>query len=94
MAIEEHVALLTKGVAAWNKWRDEYPNVAPQIRGADLREANLSGLSHGDQGMHNIAVRFGVGTGTVQRIRGEMAAQQTTRAARAAGVQWGPLPTA
>jgi DNA invertase Pin-like site-specific DNA recombinase len=28
----------------------------------------------GDEGMHKIAARFGVGTGTVQRIRAEMVA--------------------
>jgi DNA invertase Pin-like site-specific DNA recombinase len=31
-------------------------------------------LSKGDAGMHKIAARFGVGTGTVQRIKAEMAA--------------------
>jgi hypothetical protein len=34
-----------------------------------IREA----LGKGDAGMHKIAARFGVGTGTVQRIRAEMA---------------------
>jgi hypothetical protein len=28
----------------------------------------------GDAGMHKIAARFGVGTGTVQRVKAEMAA--------------------
>jgi hypothetical protein len=31
-------------------------------------------LQKGDLGMHKIAARFGVGTGTVQRIKAEMAA--------------------
>jgi hypothetical protein len=40
--------MLKKGVAAWNKWRDENANIRPGLSGADLglanlREANLSG---------------------------------------------------
>ena len=31
-------------------------------------------LAKGDTGMHKIAARFGVGTGTVQRIKAQMAA--------------------
>jgi hypothetical protein len=31
-------------------------------------------LTKGEAGMHKIAARFGVGTGTVQRIKSEMAA--------------------
>jgi hypothetical protein len=27
MANDEHVALLKKGVAAWNEWRDENPGI-------------------------------------------------------------------
>jgi uncharacterized protein YjbI with pentapeptide repeats len=48
MANDEHVALLKKGVAAWNAWRDENPHVRANLSeadltGADLTEANLSG---------------------------------------------------
>ena len=36
-------------------------------------EAAIRGALHkGDAGMHKIAARFGVGTGTVQRIKAEM----------------------
>ena len=46
MANEEHLAILEQGVEAWNKWREEHPNIPPDLRGAnlvgaDLREANL-----------------------------------------------------
>jgi hypothetical protein len=46
MANDEHVAILKKGVAAWNKWRDENPDIRPDLsnanlKGADLGEANL-----------------------------------------------------
>jgi uncharacterized protein YjbI with pentapeptide repeats len=47
MANDEHVALLKQGVAAWNAWRDENPDIRPDLSGADLhdrdlRNANLS----------------------------------------------------
>jgi DNA invertase Pin-like site-specific DNA recombinase len=45
------------------------PKTAPATEKA-IRAA----LSKGDEGMHKIATRFGVGTGTVQRIKAEMAA--------------------
>lgn len=41
MANEEHVALLRKGVNAWNKWRKENPEVLPNIRGANLMNTSL-----------------------------------------------------
>jgi uncharacterized protein YjbI with pentapeptide repeats len=48
MANDDHVALLKKGVAAWNAWRDENSNVHPDLSGAYLFQADLSGanLSH------------------------------------------------
>ena len=46
MANDEHVALLKHGVAAWNAWRDENPNVLiPNLQGADLHEADLKGVN-------------------------------------------------
>jgi hypothetical protein len=52
MAKDEHVALLKKGVEAWNAWRDENRNIQPELGnfnqranliGADLSGANLRG---------------------------------------------------
>lgn len=48
MANEEHLALLKQGVEAWNRWREEYPNIRPDLSGAfinviTLSEANLKG---------------------------------------------------
>ena len=52
MANDEHVAILKKGVDAWNAWRRENPNIRPNLsqtnlsgadlRGAELIEADLS----------------------------------------------------
>jgi hypothetical protein len=36
MANDEHVALLKQGVAAWNAWRRDNPDVRPDFSGADL----------------------------------------------------------
>jgi hypothetical protein len=47
MANDEHVALLKKGVKAWNAWRDENPNIRPDLSNADLRGADLSGANLG-----------------------------------------------
>ncbi len=43
MANEEHLAILKQGVEAWNKWREDNPDVKPDLSGADLSDANLSG---------------------------------------------------
>ena len=43
MANDEHLAILKKGVAAWNKWREQHPDVEPDLRGANLNGANLLG---------------------------------------------------
>jgi uncharacterized protein YjbI with pentapeptide repeats len=47
MENDEHVALLKKGVDAWNAWRRKNRNIRPDLRsadlsGADLRSADLS----------------------------------------------------
>ncbi len=53
MANQEHLAILAKGVAAWNAWREANRGITPdlmkanlfdaRLRGADLSETNLSG---------------------------------------------------
>jgi len=48
MAKKEHLEILKRGVEVWNKWREENPDVHPDLCGADLNgaeleEADLSG---------------------------------------------------
>ena len=43
MANDKHVAILKKGVAAWNEWRRENPDIRPNLSGANLRRAHLYG---------------------------------------------------
>jgi uncharacterized protein YjbI with pentapeptide repeats len=42
MANEKHLAQLRKGVALWNAWRKENPDIRTNLRGAKLSGANLS----------------------------------------------------
>src|SRR5271166_3048566 len=43
MANPEHLAILKQGVEEWNKWRDEYPDVRPDLTGANLSGTELIG---------------------------------------------------
>jgi hypothetical protein len=40
---DEHIALLKQGVAAWNAWRDENPDIRPNLNEARLRDTDLNG---------------------------------------------------
>jgi uncharacterized protein YjbI with pentapeptide repeats len=41
MANEEHLARLKRGVEAWNQWREEYPEIRPDLADADLHGEHL-----------------------------------------------------
>jgi hypothetical protein len=41
MANERHLAILKRGVKAWNKWRPKHYGIVPDLSGADLSGANL-----------------------------------------------------
>jgi uncharacterized protein YjbI with pentapeptide repeats len=43
MAMDEHVALLSRGAATWNAWRAEHDET-PDLSGAALRGLDLSGF--------------------------------------------------
>ena len=43
MADQQHLAVLKQGVAAWNAWRRQHPEILPDLSEADLSEADLSG---------------------------------------------------
>jgi uncharacterized protein YjbI with pentapeptide repeats len=42
MADKEHVALLKQGVNSWNEWRENNPEIRPDLSKANLSKANLS----------------------------------------------------
>lgn len=41
MADTTHLAILKQGVAVWNRWRKNNPEIQPDFKGADLRSAIL-----------------------------------------------------
>ncbi len=41
MANSEHVDILRQGVEVWNRWREKYPEVKPDLRDASLSHADL-----------------------------------------------------
>ena len=45
MANPEHLAILRQGLAAWNKWRSEYPYLRPDLSDEDLALAALSSFN-------------------------------------------------
>jgi uncharacterized protein YjbI with pentapeptide repeats len=42
-AQKNHIDILKLGVSEWNKWRVEQTNIAPDLKGADLRGAAIAG---------------------------------------------------
>lgn len=45
MANEKHLALLQQGVEMWNQWRENHPEIEPDLRGADLSGASLVSIN-------------------------------------------------
>src|SRR5437763_372446 len=43
MTSQEHLDILRQGVKAWNQWRQEHPDIQPNLSGANLVNADLSG---------------------------------------------------
>jgi uncharacterized protein YjbI with pentapeptide repeats len=41
MASEQHLTLLQQGFKVWNLWRQRYPKIVPELRGADLTGLKL-----------------------------------------------------
>ena len=45
MADQKHVEVLKQGVDVWNSWREENPDVIPDLSGAELNEIELPGAN-------------------------------------------------
>ena len=41
----QYLAILRKGVEAWNEWRDKFPDVQPNLSDANLSKKDLSGAN-------------------------------------------------
>jgi len=48
MTDKAHIAQLKKGMAAWNAWRDENPDIRPDLSEANLYRAQLSKVNLGE----------------------------------------------
>lgn len=45
MANQEHLSKLKQGVTIWNQWRSEYPEIIPNLEGANLQRYKLSKIN-------------------------------------------------
>lgn len=45
MANQEHLDILKQGVKKWNKWRQQHPEIQPDLSHADLQQIDLSGAN-------------------------------------------------
>lgn len=45
MAKKKHLDILMQGAVIWNRWRNRYPKIKPDLRGEDLREIDLDGVN-------------------------------------------------
>jgi Pentapeptide repeats (8 copies) len=67
MANDEHVALLRTGVALWNAWRNENPDIRPDLGEADFFRENLSeaNLSRANLSRANLSRAYLVGANLI-----------------------------
>ncbi|MCP4112139.1 MAG: pentapeptide repeat-containing protein [Desulfobacteraceae bacterium] len=45
MANQKHLEILRQGVDVWNKWREDNPDVVPDLQEVNLQGADLQGIS-------------------------------------------------
>jgi kumamolisin len=58
----DHVAMLRSGIDTWREWRNQNPDIIPDIEGAELRQADLRGADLSDvrlRGADLRGVQFG-----------------------------------
>lgn len=51
MANEEHLKILTQGVQVWNRWRQDHPDVIPDLEKAEIDIKDLNGINLSNTGM-------------------------------------------
>lgn len=54
----EHLSILNQGIFVWNQWRDERPEVMPDLSGADLSKVNLSKAKLGRTNLSSATLSF------------------------------------
>src|SRR6266849_4704697 len=53
MADQHQLKVLRKGRGAWNTWRNQHPVIQPELSGANLYHANLSGANLSDAELYH-----------------------------------------
>ena len=56
MANEKHIEILRQGVEVWNKWREDNPEVRPDLIGATFLRVNLEGANLSGANLANARV--------------------------------------
>ncbi len=54
MADRQHLKILRKGLTAWNKWRQDHPDIKPDLNDVNLSGANLSGADLTDADLNDV----------------------------------------
>lgn len=91
MANRKHLGILEQGVYDWNQWREEHPDVIPDLSEAYLREANLVGFDLRDASLHK-AMLLGADLSNADLRRANLSGADVrfaeTNGARLAGVRF------
>ena len=58
MANPEHVDILRQGVEVWNAWREEHPDIQPDLSEADLRQASLREVNFWETNLWGANISF------------------------------------
>lgn len=58
MANEEHLAILNQDVETWNQWRDENPEIRPDLSGARLKDAILHSANLRQADIRNASLEY------------------------------------
>jgi uncharacterized protein YjbI with pentapeptide repeats len=86
MANREHFEKLRQGVEAWNQWRADYPDLKPDLSGANLSRANLSGANLYGANLNGVKL-------SDAKLNGAVIGEATLRRANLSGadLSWGDL---
>ncbi len=64
MANQEHLDVLKQGVETWNRWRQEHPDIQPDLSGTKLRNANFSRANFSRANLRNTELAHTIFTNT------------------------------
>jgi len=54
MANKEHLSILAQGLQAWNHWREDHREIAPDLSGAELIKAEFVGFDLSGANLHKV----------------------------------------